>query len=145
MRAALKRADQWLNRNYNLHLELEADLRKLAKLQNRLGSGVAKYESNGTESHDPDAAKARHDDTLLEYSEQMARVEKEQHNLRLESLKTREAIDKLTDPAHRAIAIDRYLNYMKWEAIAKAEHISNAEVYRRKELMLEKMAEILKT
>ena len=144
MRASLNRAEQWLNRNYNLHLELEADIRRLKKLSERLGSGVAKYESDGTESHDPDAAKARHDDTLLEYSEQMARVEREQSVLRLENEKTRAEIDKLPDAGLRALAIDRYINCMKWEAIEKAEHISNSEIYRRRLRMLAQMAEILK-
>lgn len=59
------RAKNWLNRNYNLSRQLEADQRMLEIMLNRLQSGVARYESDGSESHDPDRAKARHDDALL--------------------------------------------------------------------------------
>ena len=40
------RAKLWLNRNYNLNKQVEADQRMLEILQDRLGNGVAKYESD---------------------------------------------------------------------------------------------------
>lgn len=139
------RAKNWLNRNYNLSRQLEADQRMLEIMSNRLGSGVARYESDGSESHDPDRAKARHDDALLEYSIQKDKVEKEARRLMTEDLKTRQAIAELSDPTHRAIAIDRYINRLKWEAIAALEHRSVAQVYRDHKQMLEKMADILRS
>ena len=139
------RAKNWLNRNYNLSRQLEADQRMLEIMSNKLGSGVARYESDGSESHDPDRAKARHDDALLEYSIQKDKVEKEARRLMTEDLKTRQAIAELSDPTHRAIAIDRYINRLKWEAIAALEHRSVAQVYRDHKQMLEKMADILRS
>lgn len=62
-----------------------------------------------------------------------------------EDLKTRQAIAELSDPTHRAIAIDRYINRLKWEAIAALEHRSVAQVYRDHKQMLEKMADILRS
>ena len=139
------RAKNWLNRNFQLSRQLEADQRMLEIMSNRLGSGVARYESDGSESHDPDRAKARHDDALLEYSIQKDRVEKEAPKLAEEDLKTRKAIAELSDPTHRALAVDRYINRLKWEAIAALEHRSVAQVYRDHKTMLERMADILRT
>ena len=139
------RARDWLNRNYQLSRQLEADQRMLEIMRNRLQSGVARYESDGSESHDPDRAKARHDDALLEYSLQTEKVEKEVRKLTAEDLKTRKAIGELSDPTHRAVAIDRYINRLKWDAIAALEHRSVAQVYRDHKEMLEKMAEILRS
>lgn len=139
------RAKSWLNRNFQLSRQLEADQRMLEIMSNRLGSGVARYESDGSESHDPDRAKARHDDALLEYSIQKDKVEKEAKKLTEEDLKTRKAISELSDPTHRALAVDRYINRLKWEAIAALEHRSVAQVYRDHKTMLERMADILRT
>ena len=136
-------AKRWLNRNYNDHKQLEADRRMLAIMENRLGSGVARYESDGTESHDPDKSRARHEDALLDFSTQREKVEKEERKLFSEMNKTREAIDKLEDPELIAIATDRYINRLPWGDISKLEHISVAEAYRLNLKMLEKMADIL--
>lgn len=139
------KAKNWLNRNYNLSRQLEADQRMLEIMSNRLQSGVARYESDGSEVHDPDRAKARHDDALLEYSIQKDKVEKEAKKLTEEDLKTRKAISELSDPTLKAIAVDRYINRLKWEAIAALEHRSVAQVYRDHKTMLERMAEILRS
>lgn len=144
MKKVCERAQNWLNRNFNAHKQLEADLRMLEIMENRLQSGVARYDNDGTGSRDTDAARARHDDALLEYSLQKEKVEKEQRRLVKEMAKTRRMIDLLDDPLHKALAIDRYINRLKWEDIAKLEHVSIAQVYRHKLTMLEKMAEILK-
>lgn len=138
------KAKEWLNRNYLFSRQLEADLRMLEIMSDRLGSGVAKYESDGSESHDPDGARARHDDALLEYSTQRQKVEKEAVRLSLEDSKTRKAISELSDPTHQAIAIDRYINRLRWEDVAKVEHISIAQVFRLHLSMLEKIAVVLK-
>lgn len=136
-------AKNWLNRNYHLSRQVEADQRMLELLNNRLGSGVAKYESDGSESHDSDAARARHEDTLLEYSQLKEKLEKESIILVQETAKTRKAIDELGDPALKALAVDRYINRLRWEDISKLEHISIAQVFRINEKMLEEMSHIL--
>lgn len=137
------RAKCWLNRNYNLNKQVEADQRMLEILQDRLGSGVAKYESDGTECHDSDAARKRHEDILLELSQLRERYEREKRQLVEETAKTRKAIGELQDPAQRAVAVDRYINRLKWENIAELEHIAIAQVYRLNSLMLEQMANVL--
>jgi len=143
MKNKYKRAKDWLNRNYNAYRQLDADKRMLEVMKNRLGSGVARYESDGSESHDSDKARARHEDALLDFSTQKDKVEKEERRLFAETVETKAAIDKLDDPALKAIATDRYINRLKWEDIATLEHISSAQVFRLNKTMLEKMADIL--
>ena len=137
-------AEEWLNRNYNDMKKLEADRRMLEVMENRLGAGVAKYENDGTQSHDATRSQARHEDALLEYSTQRAKVEAETDELAREMAKTRAAIDALGDPDLIAIAIDRYINQLRWKDVAKLEHIGRATVFRYRKKMLASMVEILR-
>lgn len=143
MKARFRKAQDWLNRNFKLHCKYEAELRALRKLENQLGAGVAKYESDGTENHDADMARHRHEDALLSFSEQRARVEALERILTAGMNATRTEIEKLEDLELQAVAIDRFINCMKWEEIARAKHVSKAQVYRLNEKMLEQMADIL--
>ena len=88
MRDDCYQAKLWLNRNYYSSRQLEADKRMLSIIENKLGSGVAKYENDGT-GGDSDAARTRHEDKLLEYSMQRERVERETRQLLAENEKTR--------------------------------------------------------
>ena len=144
MRDECYQAKLWLNRNYYSSRQLDADRRMLAVIENVVNSAVARYESDGTSSGDSDAARHRHEDKLLEYSEQLERVERESRELAEEMLKTRRAIDKLEDEDHRAVAIERYINRQKWNDIADIIHISRAQLFRVHDKMLEQMAKILK-
>lgn len=144
MKSKCIKAQHWLNRNYNAYRKLEADKRMLEVMKNRLGSGVSKYESDGSESHDTDKARARHEDALLDFSELKGKIEKEERRLFAETVETKAKIDQLDDPTLQAIATDRYINCLKWEDIARLEHISRAQLYRFNTKMLEQMADILK-
>lgn len=144
MTDASYKAKEWLNRKYKFSLLVDAEKRTLEALSARLGATVSRYESDGTECHDPDKARARHEDTLLEYSEQKAKVEKDERELLSENAKTRAAIGQLSDPVQQAVAIDRYINRLRWDDIAKLNHFSVAHVKRIHGSMLEKMATIYK-
>ena len=144
MTDASYKAKEWLNRKYKFSLLVDAEKRTLEALRTRLGATVSRYESDGTECHDPDKARARHEDMLLEYSEQKAKVEKDERELLIENAKTRAAIGQLSDPMHQAVAIDRYINRLRWNDIATLEHISVSHVKRIHSAMLEKMAGIYK-
>lgn len=144
MRDECYQAKLWLNRNYYSSRQLDADRRMLAVIENVVNSAVARYESDGTSSGDADAARHRHEDKLIEYSEQLERVERESRELAEEMLKTRRAIDKLEDEDHRAVAIERYINRQKWNDIADIIHMSRAQLFRVHDKMLEQMAKILK-
>lgn len=144
MRDECYQAKLWLNRNYYSSMQLDADKRMLAIIENVVNSAVARYESDGTSSGDADAARARHEDKLLEYSMQRERVERETRQLLAENEKTRRAIDKLEDEDQKAVAINRYINRQKWNDIADIIHISRAQLFRVHDKMLEAMAKILR-
>lgn len=139
-----KEAKKWLNRSYHKAKQLASDKRMLEVLLNLLGSGVARYENDGTDAQDHDASRHKHEDTLLDYSERKAKVEAEEQALVKEITKTRTVIDKLDDPDHKAVAIDRYINHLQWNDIAKLEHVSRAQAFRIHDKMLEKMVPILR-
>ena len=139
-----KEAKKWLNRNYRKSKQIASDKRMLEVLLNRLGSGVANLETDGTGSSDHDAARHRHEDMLLDYSERKAKIEEEEIDVFNELNKTIAAIDRLEDPDHKAVAIDRYINHLQWNDIAKLEHVSRAQAFRIHDKMLEKMSQILK-
>lgn len=145
MNKDMKEAKFWLNRNYLFIRKVMADKRTLERLENQLGSGVAKYENDGTGGLDQDAARKRHEDALIDYSEILTRYESEERQLITETAKTRRAIEKLEDNDLIAVATDRYINLMKWEDIAVAESVSRAQVFRLHDKMLEKMVIILRT
>ena len=115
MRKALKDAEDWLNRNYNFICQVEADKRMLIILTNRLESSVSKYETDGTDVHDVDKSKQRREDLLLDYSSLKAIVEKNEKKLVEELTLTRKKIDLLSKPEYISLAIDRYINRLKWE------------------------------
>lgn len=144
MRKALKDAERWLNRNYNFIQQVEADKRMLTILTNRLESSVSKYETDGTDVHDVDQSKQRKEDLLLDYSSLKAIVEKEEKKLAKELFITRKMIDQLSKPEYISLAVDRYINRLKWEDISALEHISKSHLYRLRLEMLEEMTEILK-
>jgi len=145
MRNDAYQAKLWLNRNYHFTRQIEADRRSLEKLLNGLGSGVAKYENDGSSNRDSDAARAKHEDQLGDYSMMKQKVEEEEKKYLRETAKTKSAIDELQDPDQHAVAVYRYIDLMRWEDIAKAVHISRPHVFRIHNKMLEKMAEILRS
>ena len=108
-----RKAQAWLNRNHKLYLDFEADLRTLEIMSGRLGSGVAQYESDGTEAHDADASRARHEDALLDYSAQRSKVEKLKAKIEEETTRTQSMIDQMSEPELRAVAKDRYINCLR--------------------------------
>ena len=144
MRKALKDAERWLNRNYKFIQQVEADKRMLTILTNRLESSVSKYKTDGTDVHDVDQSKQRREDLLLDYSSLKAIVEKEEKKLAKELFVTRKMIDRLSKPEYISLAVDRYINRLKWEDISALEHISKSHLYRLRLEMLEEMTEILK-
>ena len=139
------KAKDWLNRNYHLSKQLDADVRLMNTLADRVNNCIGQYERDGTESHDPERSKAHHEDMLLEYSEQKKKVENLTAKLNAEDRITRRAIDAMSNPELIAVAIDRYINRLKWEDIATLEHLSPAEVYRRHRAMLDAMGAVLAT
>ncbi|MCQ2308041.1 MAG: hypothetical protein MJ000_10860 [Bacteroidales bacterium] len=143
MTAEIKSAKDWLNRRFNFYQELEADKRTLEKLENLVNSAVGSYTPREG-STDADKARQRHEDLLADYSEQLETIERKEAEYRGVTETTRKAIAELSKSTYRAIAIDRYINCLKWKDIARVEHISEQHLYKLHGEMLREMAEILR-
>ena len=134
-------AKNWLMRLNDYAHKVDAERRALEVLQNRLYKGVSNYEGN-TGRKDPLSARAAHEDALIEYSEQAARIEKAQKEYIAELTITREVLEALPVEL-QALAIDRYINGYKWGYLEKVYPYSSAELYRQNNIILEHVAEIL--
>lgn len=144
MKAILKKAEEWLNRNYHFVLQVEADRRMLTILENRLASGVSQYENDGTSVHDPEKSKRKREDLLLTYSDLKSHVEEEEVKLVEETTLTRKKIEQLSSPEYIAVATDRYINRLKWDDISELEHMSKQKLFIIRVSLLEEMVEILR-
>lgn len=144
MKAILKKAEEWLNRNYHFVLQVEADRRMLTILENRLASGVSQYENDGTSVHDPEKSKRKREDLLLTYSDLKSHVEEEEVKLVEETTLTRKKIEQLSSPEYIAVATDRYINRLKWDDISELEHMSKQKLFLIRVSLLEEMVEILR-
>ena len=136
------KAQCWLNRNYNEYKKVEAERRVLATIEDRLFRGTASYYNDGIQGN-ADASNKRREDTLIEYTEQRATLERAVRQLAKKTEMTRAVIDQLEDPTHQAIAIDRYIARLPWKRIETLEHISRATLFRYHEKMLNEVGDIL--
>lgn len=135
-------AKNWLMRVNDYADKLEAERRTLEMLQSRLYKGVANYDGF-TGRKDPATARAAHEDALLEFSEQSARVEKAQKEYLRELAITREVIG-LIPLSLQGLAIDRYINGFKWDKLEDLHHYGQSMLFRYNTDILNHVAQILK-
>ena len=136
------KAKCWLNRNYNEYKKVEAERRVLETIEDRLFRGTASYYNDGTQGN-ADASNKRREDNLIEYTEQRAKLDKAVRALARKTQETRAVIEKLEDPTHQAIAIDRYIARLPWKRIMILEHVSRATLFRHHDKLLNEVGDIL--
>lgn len=134
-------AKDWLTYLEDLAEKLKAERRTLEFLQNRLCSGVSKYDSFAGRS-DLIVSQAAHDDAQISISMQRERIEKAQRNYisRLET--TRKVLEQIP-PRMQAIAIDRYINGIKWEKLETLHNYSKSQLFNINRKILNCVADIL--
>lgn len=145
------RAKEWLTRNDGLKEELDAEYDTLLVMSGRVNSAVAAYETDGSNHRDIEAAKARHEDALLDFSSQMERIQKKQLKLIVELNKTQDVIDQIEHKTSRgdygalfrAIAKRRYVVGQKWPEIAKLVNRSEQQLLKDNAKICELVADIL--
>lgn len=145
------RAKEWLTRNDGLREELEAEYDTLLVMSGRVNSAVAAYETDGSNHRDIEAAKARREDALLDFSSQMERIQKKQLKLIEEMNKTQNVIDQIEyrtsrgdyGALFRAIAKRRYVVGQKWPEIAKLVNRSEQQLLKDNAKICELVADIL--
>jgi len=134
-------AKNWLMRIHDYASKVDAERRTLEMLKHRLHRGVTNYEGF-TGRRDPMTAQAAHDDALIEYSMQAERLEQAEREYIAVMDTTREVLEALPIK-YRALAIDRYINGLKWQELIKIYNYSNAQVHRLNNDILTHVAEVL--
>ncbi len=134
-------AKEWLSRTNDITEEIEAEKRLLLKIKEKLEGGVRSYDNIGS-SHDQDASRKRHEDLLIQYSMQSDRIDQKEKDYLKELSLTRSIIDKLKNPIHRSIAVDRYINGMKWKDILNSYHYEQRQIFKIHEKLLEEVSRI---
>lgn len=134
-------AKVWLSRLNDYADKLKAEKRTLEMLQTRLFRGVSNYDGY-TGRADPMTRRAAHEDALIDFSEQTARVEKAQKEYLAEVAITREVIEAIPIDL-QALAIDRYINGYKWEQLEDLYHYGKSMLFRFNADILDNVAEVL--
>ena len=134
-------AKNWLMLLCDYEQKLKAEKRTLEMLQAKLYKGVSSYEAfNGRK--DPETARAAYEDALLSFSEQSARVEKAQ-KVYLAELELRREIIEAIPLNLQSIAIDRYINGIKWDNLERLHGYSKSNLFKLNIDILENVAEVL--
>lgn len=134
-------AKKWLMRLDEYAQKLNAEKRTLEMLQDRLYKGVSNYDGP-TGRRDPISARAAHEDALISFSEQAAKVEKAQKEYYAELQLRHEVIDAIPQKL-QGLAIDRYINGIKWEKLADLYNYSRSNVFEINKQILDNVAEVL--
>ena len=134
-------AKTWLMRLDDYAKKLNAEKRTLEMLQDRLYKGVSKYDGP-TGRKDPTTARAAHEDALIDFSEQAAKVEKAKAEQYAELQLRHEVIDAIPQKL-QGLAIDRYINGIKWEKLADIYNYSRSNVFEINKQILDNVAEVL--
>ena len=113
----------WLNRMFGVASHIESLKRKREEVLASL-SGIPKYEESFPGS-DPKSVETK----LVNYSELSAKIEELLHLLNHEDARTLDVIENLDDEMQKAILIDRYLNRMSWQKIARHHNYSERQIY----------------
>lgn len=134
-------AKNWLMRIHDYADKVDTERRTLEMLKHRLHRGVMNYEGY-TGRRDPIVAQAAHDDAVIDYSMQAERLEQAQREYVAVMITTREVLDALP-MSIKPLAIDRYINGLKWQELIKIYNYSNAQVHRLNNDILTQVAELL--
>ena len=134
-------AKNWLMLLRDYEDKLKAEKRTLELLQERLYRGVEKY-GGDTGRRDPITARAAHEDNLLDFTGQIERVTKAENEY-LAELQLRHEVIEAIPAKLQPIAIDRYINNIKWEDLADIYNYSRANIFEINHKILTHVAQIL--
>ena len=112
-------------------------------MESKVNACVSSYSPRETET-DAYSQRERSEDMKAAYIDTIQLFERKHMEMFDEDLITMKVIYKVDEPYLRAILIDRYVNRMQWEEIAKHLHSSVRSVYRHRVKALEEVGKIIK-
>lgn len=132
-------AKEWLNRMYHVVNKIESLERKRDNVVSSM-SGIGKYDAEHIPAQTGENAS---ESKNIAYSILSAEIEKEYARLLKEDSRTLEVINTLGNTPEaeimKAILIDRYLNRLSWEAIAKHQSYGPSRTYELHSIALDKI------
>ena len=134
-------AKEWLIKLQEYEQKLKAEKRTLEMLEDKLYKGVSHYEGD-TGRTDPLMRRAAHEDALIDFSEQTARVEKAQA-VYIAELELRHEVINAIPENLQALAIDKYINGLKLEKLKEIYHYEQSQLYIYFGRILDNVAEVL--
>jgi len=132
-------AKEWLNRMYHVVNKIESLERKRDNVVSSM-SGIGKYDAEHIPAQTGENAS---ESKNIAYSILSEQIEKEYSRLMMEDNRTLEVINTLGNTPEaelmKAILIDRYLNRLSWEQIAKLQNYGPTRTYELHSIALEKI------
>lgn len=118
-------AKHWLNRSIGSHRYVKA-------LQRRLDSftyaNITNYEKDGSARTKP--SENAQESKMLEYSELCRLIDETRGKIETYDVETLQTINKIDSNLQKTILVERYINLLSWDDIAKKIDYSRAHVQR---------------
>lgn len=122
-----ERAKAWLNRNYEISLEVQAIKRRLERLNADLEKVTRPLKlKEVVEANNPGNSQ---EDRMVDYIELSEDLSKRLMYLMSLDAQTMKVIAKVESPTLRTILIERYVNRLSWNAIKEKVHQSGGWVF----------------
>lgn len=116
---------RWLNRSIGSHRYVKA-------LQRRLDSfpyaNITNYENDGSPRKDP--KENVQESKMLEYSELRRLIDETNKNIETFDVETLRTINEIESNLQKTILVERYINMLSWDDIAKKVDYSRSHVQR---------------
>lgn len=141
------KAKEWLNRTIDLYDKAEKTAREIKLIESRINKAVMNYESAGSGSADPIVRQQQHEDALLEYSEKMAKYDKEYLAFVRQEFITIYVLDSMKNRRAANILFMRHISRYSIKEIAKdgTINLKESQLYNLYKSALEELAPLLIT
>lgn len=122
-----EKAKVWLNRNYEIALEIQAIQRRIERLNSDLEKVTRPLKlKEVVEANNPGNSQ---EDRMVEYIDLSEDLSKRLTYLMRLDAQTMRVIKKVESPALRTILIERYVNRLGWKKIAEIMHYEDRRVF----------------
>lgn len=133
-------AKEWLNRGYRINLSINALRRERDTAYDMACSVTAQYSGERVQTSKSNTAEKK----IVSYVTYNERINEQIAKLMAVKTEIIEAVSKVEDSILRAILIDRYCRFMKWDEIADEIHYSNVHTIRLHGKALAEMQKVLR-
>ena len=128
--------NEWLSRTDDYRGELQQLKNRREEILCSM-SGVAKYETDGSKGgSDNNPTEAKN----IEYTLLCERIERIEHTISMENVKTMNVINKVMDSKLRGMMVARYINHYSWKKVGEYFYYGKSSSYNYRDLCLDAVA-----